>query len=628
MHELNGNAPVVSPWSRATAIMAAAMIVALHGWHTLAQFGATPAGAWAALVDEQPVCVGSHALHQYHAWLAGRGLRAGEVVVYDPAFGAGYPRTPWFDMHVRPMELAYAMAGASEFHPAPYKVALGCVWLIIPLVIALAGRQAGMGLPQQCVLLGLVCLLAWSDWGQDRLGDGDVAFPLAVAALLVGLASWTRFQRRPNLWTWLVWVVWSGAAMVVHPLTIVLAFPAWLAGYARAGWRRSLAVQTADVAGLVAALGIGWPWWHGLGSTWWLLATDPMPAVASSPIWIRILEAGQFGWSWPRLLVGVLAALGLAGLIVARKGPRAGLAYAVAGAMVAAMLAGVVEPAADWPVASPSERWWFAVLVLATFPAAEVICRGWGHARLAKAWTLALVAGAILVGLANSGVGGAGVLHGTTHADHLTLGLNQEARELCHWLATQTTPAGRILIEDSPATMTWTPLLPWLTQRSYIGGLANEPPLEHLQMRLHHGWLGPREFSDWTPPELGRLAERLNLRWLVVRQETAARMRTWPNAKMAATVGPWTIFELSRSMGYFLRGRGRVVHADDRGVILADLEPEDGAVLVAFHFHAGAKTSSDRVAVEAFRDSDDPVPLLRLRLAKPIARLAVTWGQD
>src|SRR5258708_2987561 len=78
-------------------------LIVWQGWMTLTLFG--PDHPWQRLCDDQPVISGRHALHFYHGMLGAESLRErGRLSCYDPAFQAGYPKTPIFDSGSRPAE--------------------------------------------------------------------------------------------------------------------------------------------------------------------------------------------------------------------------------------------------------------------------------------------------------------------------------------------------------------------------------------------------------------------------------------------------------------------------------------------------------------------------------------------
>ena len=76
-------------------------LLAWHLWRTLGLFG--PESPLDRLLDDRPLIAGRHPLHLYHGYLGARSLRErGALSCYDPAFHAGYPKTPVFDAGSRP----------------------------------------------------------------------------------------------------------------------------------------------------------------------------------------------------------------------------------------------------------------------------------------------------------------------------------------------------------------------------------------------------------------------------------------------------------------------------------------------------------------------------------------------
>src|SRR5436190_4188910 len=77
-------------------------LVVWQGWMTLSLFG-PPEAVRERLLGDEPILSGRHPLHLYHGWLEAQALRQrGTVLCYDPAFNAGYPKTPVFDAGSRP----------------------------------------------------------------------------------------------------------------------------------------------------------------------------------------------------------------------------------------------------------------------------------------------------------------------------------------------------------------------------------------------------------------------------------------------------------------------------------------------------------------------------------------------
>jgi hypothetical protein len=60
-------------------------------------------------------------------------------------------------------------------------------------------------------------------------------------------------------------------------------------------------------------------------------------------------------------------------------------------------------------------------------------------------------------------------------------------------------------------------------------------------------------------------------------------------------------------------------------VVLTDVVPEDGVVVVSLHYHHGWRVRPGWVDVEREPDPYDPIPFLRLRMPGPVARVTLVW---
>src|SRR5437588_3001692 len=145
---------------------------AWQGWLTVGLFG--PDRPLERLLDDQPVLSGRHPLHLYHGYLGARALQEhGTLSCYDPAFHAGYPKTPVFDSGSRPAELFLTLAGG-RYSPAAYKVGHALVWAVVPWLLYAAGRGVGLSRAGGCLACVLGLLVWWGQPCRDALEAGDV----------------------------------------------------------------------------------------------------------------------------------------------------------------------------------------------------------------------------------------------------------------------------------------------------------------------------------------------------------------------------------------------------------------------------------------------------------------------
>src|SRR5207248_10236349 len=124
------------------------LVVVLAGQAGLA---AGAFGGWGGVTDDRPVMAGRHPLHLYHGTLGAESFRdRRQTACYDPAFQAGYPKTPVFDGGSRPAELVLAVVG-TRHAPAAYKVMLFALGALAPLAFALSARGAGVSAAGACL---------------------------------------------------------------------------------------------------------------------------------------------------------------------------------------------------------------------------------------------------------------------------------------------------------------------------------------------------------------------------------------------------------------------------------------------------------------------------------------------
>src|SRR5262249_50667969 len=176
-------------------LLVLAALLAWQGWMTLGLFG--PVRPWARLTGPEPILSGRHPLHLYHGHLGARALlERGQLSCYDPAFHAGYPKTPVFDGGSRPAELALTLVGG-RLCRTTYKIAHAVFCLAAPLALFAAARGAGLGRGAACLAVALGLVVWWGKPGQDALHAGDVHLLLAALMALVQAGLLIRYHESP-----------------------------------------------------------------------------------------------------------------------------------------------------------------------------------------------------------------------------------------------------------------------------------------------------------------------------------------------------------------------------------------------------------------------------------------------
>lgn len=606
-----------------------------QGWMTLTLFGGDD--PWQRLLNEQPIVSGRHPLHLYHGYLGAQALRdSGTLCCYDPAFYAGYPKTPVFDGGSRPAELFLSVAGGT-YSPAAYKIGLAACCLVAPLLLFAAARSIGLGRGVSCLAVALGLLSWWATPCRDLLEIGDLDILLAGLAALAQVGLLVRLDRKPGLGSWIGVLISGGLACFAQPAFGSVLLPLILIYYFSVGVRHRLVWHLALVGALGGGLAINSFWLFDWLAYWWIRA----PLQAETPLlphrtFHLLWAAPLWGENADRILEGFVLAAALLGVWhfnETRRRPAARLlGFGAAGFLTLAVIGIAWEPLARLG----TSRLLIPALWFASVPAAHGLAQ---LAGCACRWTGSPWSGAALMAglLGGAGFGAwdtVGVLAvrclGTTP---LAIGLTAEEQALVDALTTRTTPEARILWEDcsvSPGASHWSALLPIWTKRAYLGGLDANACIEHAYPAFVDQNLAGRPIGSWRNEELDEFCRHYNAGWAVCRSPAAVgRFQAWLGTDSFVTVPgspPFCLFQLP-PRSFVLQGQARLVQADCRHIALADVIPEDGKVVLSLHYQAGLRVSPSRVQLEKEPDAYDPIPLIRLRMPGPVARLTLTWQE-
>jgi hypothetical protein len=575
---------------------------------------------WRGMCDERPVLSGRHALHQYHAVLgAARLWQASQNVCYDPAFEAGYPKTPVFDEGCRLAELWYWLWGG-EYAAWVYKWGLWGLLVAIPLSAAVAAWGAGCSGVAVVAALFLGSLWTWSAPVQLLLAEGRIDGLAAGLAALVFVPHLVRFSQTLDVDAWLI----SAAATVViwycQPLLWFLLGLVVFVHYLVLAPQRGLAWHLAYAG--IACIGI-------LPNAWWLVDWGKY-------WWLRPAMEGEWslpplGWCWAGISGGSVLTVG--GLVAALLGwggrwPM-GSMIALTGSLTA--LAARGTPGGPW-LDSVGQR------------SLEVLSLAWGLFGILGAvdvracrgpfgWALALAGYTILIAFAL-------IAQHTpcphwwpsTAATQLRLGWTRIEEELLTQLRHQTRLSARILYEERLTEQDGAAaLLPLATQRWYIGGL--QACLEHRYCVLREGWWLGRPLSQWSDAELEHWLRWFNIGYVVARTESSLqRWQRYAGVRLLWQVrdrdGPLALLEIPRSHNYLLAGRAEKVWGDTDRIVLEEVSPDEhGAVILSLHYQPGMRVSPGYVRIERAPEPQGrtPLDLIRLHMPGPVPHIRLSW---
>jgi hypothetical protein len=578
------------------------------------------------LTDDRPIVDGHHPLHLYHGQLGAASWKERLTPsCYDPAFQAGYAKSPVYDADCRWAQLTMLIGGD---HPSAYKIGFLLGLLPVPWLFALASRGLGLG-AWGSLLGGLFGMaLLWSPPGYLLLQQGEIDLILGGLALIIYLTWWIRYSLEPSLLGWFVLLISATVAWNFQPVLMLILFPVLALYYFWEAFRHGLVwhLSLISVSALPIIINVpfGLEWAHHL--------IDRLPSERE--LIPSVVEFSLTQWvpmDPIHLALGAIGLVGLFGLFAWRVGIGLLLSITVVSWLfliggerwfpIVRELGGVrLQPLPFWLLTGPG------ALVFTTI--AERIHRSVGIRSFGVAWVLIAISGlGWWVGLPNY----------LQELPPLTIGLSEPQKQIIVGLrtlpATRSTSSnseGRILWEDpllSGPLDGWTALLNVYTQREFIGGLDATSTLPGFAVRLVDGKLIEREISNWTDLDLTTFLNRYNITAVVCKHPASIqRFNQFPLAKRFKDLPEQRVlFMIDRVPNLFLKGSGRIESLDWQRIALADVVPDEGEIILSLHYQSGWRIAPSYVQVDKQIEPPDRVGLFKLRLPAPISRLTLVW---
>jgi hypothetical protein len=616
-------------------MLGAAALFAWQGWLTLGLFGDDPVDN---LLNDKPIVIGMHPQNLYQAYVGVCGiLTDGRATVLDVNFQALYPNTPIFDGG-RVAEL-FLLLGGGGYQPAAYKIGFAVLCLAVPFLLLLTGQSLGLGNLTGLLATFLGQLVWWGPHGRTAIATSDCELYLASLAALAHVGLLIAFHRDASVRVW--FGLWLTAALgcFLQPFLFPLVLPMLLAYYLSVGAKHEfltwhVALWFAEILAVVVNL----PWLVDWFDSWWLRAALPTaPGLLEHRTLHTVWNAPIWGGETNRLLAVVLMASAALGVIIlnqTQQRPAARLLGMGAGGSLLLALLGI-----SWePLGAVGTAGLYApALWFASMPA--VHAWSWTAKRL---WKRGHV-GRALLGMLVVAVAACFAVHYDAarelcvrcgHIESLEIGLGPQRAAIAQTLIEQTNADARILWEDrsgSRQLSRWSALLPLLTKRSYVGGLDPDGFIEHSAISLMNQSLDRRPIAAWSDEELAEYCRRYNIGWVVA--WTPAVIQRFEEWKTASKIKPledggtgW-LFRIDRVPSFTLKGKADLLRADGHSIMLGNVVPHNGEVIISLHYQAGMRASLDRVRVERADPGDDIIGFVRLRLVAPAACVTLTWDR-
>ena len=190
-------------------------------------------------------------------------------------------------------------------------------------------------------------------------------------------------------------------------------------------------------------------------------------------------------------------------------------------------------------------------------------------------------------------------------------------REVIDFLDQQTSDDHRILIEAiflAPSFgYRYATLARIKTGRQFVGGPAEDNQIVANKITFSEGYLAGKPIGDYGPGELARFVATYNVGWAFARmkQSIAAFDRLPGLFENVGTAGVYRVYRVRNPGGYFQKGTGTVQRADVDRIVLSSLVPDEGQIVLRYHFAEGMQTEP-AVRIDGNPVDGDPQAFIRL----------------
>ncbi len=576
------------------------------------------------LLNEKPVLNVDFCSQYYWAYAAREFYeRDSKLWGYDPYFMAGYPLDFVFNSAL-PVQIAAVLTGDANLARV-IKACFVISLLLVPLTLYFALSQFGLGKGPAlaATALGLAYFWAGENSFFAHMGMISGAFMLHFFLVPAGLLMRFLHERTNRPFSFLIFAV--PVAFTIHKTAFVLVLPLaaiWVLFYSRKLSGREL-FMIAGVFGLAAIFNLHWlyPFIKYLH----LKIEDPGTTFFQSEGALRIIKdlaavPGVHPHFGIPLLRIIIIATGVIGMVrLSRKNPDI-----MPPLLVGIAFLGILSyfgsygdklqhlqpyryvtayfylwlPAAGFGLQVINER-------ITAFKKGEIV--GPCIFGIALIIIVALLPGFALF----------------SRIAPLKTGMDEDSKELLSWVRKNTDRSARLLIEDVNEWDTrpgekplyggarMVQLLPLLVPRELVGGPLPNAFIKHHYAGFHDGEFLNQPIKYMTDAELDQAMRLYNIGWIVAwTSDSRKRFRRYGPAMLEESIGPFDCFRLEREHSYFLQGSGQVEVEFNR-IRLSRLEPEDGKVVLSYHFAGGIRIEP-LGEIKRWRKGSDPVGFISI----------------
>jgi hypothetical protein len=226
----------------------------------------------------------------------------------------------------------------------------------------------------------------------------------------------------------------------------------------------------------------------------------------------------------------------------------------------------------------------------------------------------------------------------------LETSMNPGNRALEKWIIENTTKEGRILIEDSGKFDTqgkddhyrwghqfyfahFPALLPYYTEREFIGGPYPYTLIKHHFAEFHDGILFKKDVDTFSLSELRHYFDLYNIQWIVCwSKKSRDFFDKYPRYLLNGNkVDKFYMYTVNRAPSYFYKGEGQIT-SDYNKLQLTRVKSE-GEIIIKYHWLKYLKTDPPR-PIERVMIMDDPIGFIKIHNPPPSILVYNAYGKD
>ena len=579
---------------------------------------------WQEILSATPILYIDHPFHLYQVAVASAFGELGRLTGYDPFFAAGHVGGVTFNGSAKaPALIAWLLRGWLTGLQS-YKLFIVTVAILAPVAVAWAAvlLKARTAHVWSCGAFAIA--LWWASGIHWYYAAGMVSF-VAVAFFTIPYCVALGFLvERPRVKTTVIVLGIAGALLfMMHPFFVcpLVFFCAWRL-LATATWdaRRRFVVRLCIIGAICLLPNL--PWLlamrgnESIGAAQY--AVRYQMAVDARLVWMELLgiSGGPARGAKVNILLAVLAVISLWQVDRTRRAINITMIATWASLVLFAAFGaalpfiGSVQP----------NRFSTTAYLFLCIPAAaglEVLFATlrtgvprWRYAGLGCAAVLGIVG----VAVANE------VRHEVSYAPSgryaaappEVRGLGPKGRAVLDWIRTDTTPAGRILFENSFARVHdgghIVGYLQMLSGREFIGG-----PYNNFFAGTRDGWMFGRPLNEIDPKDFAAYLRLYNIGWIVVHSDVAKHyLRGFPGlVESGPAFEGLETFVVHQKLDFVEQGSA-TIRSIAYGKLVIEQRGAAGAPIVLKYHDVPGLHAVDGSPVEPVLLMDDPTPFIRV----------------